>query len=592
MQHLKSLNKYFWKYRLHFFGGIVFVILSNLFAVAQPTVIRRAFDLVAANLKSAQFGSDFGSQILIFALIVLGLAMLRGFFLFLMRQTIIVMSRRVEYDQKNELYSYYQKLEPAFYKSTSTGELMARLSEDVGRVRMYVGPGIMYTTNLVIIFILIAFNMFRVSPSLACCALAPLPLLGIIIYFVNSVIQKKGEQIQQQVAHLTSYAQESYSGIRIIKSFGREHHMRQFFGNENDLYRARSLSLAKIEAVFFPAIIFLVGISTILTIYIGGQQVIAGTITAGTIAEFVIYINMLTWPIASVGSVTALIQRAAASQKRINEMLQTTAVDFEKGIAIHSFQKIEFKNVALTYPNTGITALQNLNFSISRGEKIAIIGRTGTGKTSITQLLTRLIEPSGGEIVVDGNPFALISAKSIRSLIGYAPQDVFLFSDSVKSNIAFGAPDAAEESIAAAAGMADVEKDILQLPEFYNTVIGERGVTLSGGQKQRISLARALIRQPQLLILDDVLSAVDAHTATRILRNLKESLNDSNLLVVTHRIFPEFYFDKILVLENGSVAESGTHESLLAQGKIYASLWREQQEKGEIHSAVNNSLAS
>ena len=590
MNNLTALNKYLYKYRTRLVMGIVFIACSNLFGVYAPQVVRHAVDMISSQISYYRFYSGsgldrefmklFGLSILFFGLLVVSLAILRGIFLFFMRQTIIVMSRLIEYDQKNEIFDHYQKLHLDFYKRNNTGDLMSRITEDVSRVRMYTGPAIMYTINLLVLFVMVIYTMVRVNLELTLFTVAPLPLLGYSIFYVNGMIQRKSEAIQQQLSFLTTVSQESFSGIRVIKSYVQEQFMSRYFDVECERYKTNNLALARVEAIYFPIIFLLVGLSTVLTIFIGGTQVIQGKITSGNIAEFVIYINMLTWPIASVGWVMALVQRAAASQKRIDEFLRiapeiTSPTTTETTIAGH----VEFRQVSFTYPVTGIRALKEVSFSVQKGQRIAIIGRTGSGKSTLGQLLVRLYDPDSGSILLDGRELRSLNLHALRRQIGYVSQDVFLFSDSVINNIGFGLETDAidREKVIAAAINAAVHADILQLPEQYETVVGERGVTLSGGQKQRISIARALVKDPGIVVFDDCLSAVDAQTERNILGYLDKYLNNRTTIIITHRIFTLFNFDKIIVLEDGVIAEEGNHASLMKRKGAYFELFEKQQ---------------
>ncbi len=594
MKELLYLNKYFWKYRWRFFLGILFVSLSNVFGVFPPQVIRHVFDLVKESiglyrmmgsfeLQSA-FSNTFSSIILFFAATVLCLALVQGLFMFLMRQTLIVMSRLIEFDLRNEIYAHYQNLSTAFYKRNQTGDLMSRVAEDVNRVRMYLGPVILYTINLVVMFTMVIYTMLRVNSELTFYVLLPLPILSLSIYYVNTIINKRSEAIQVQLSKLTSSAQESYSGIRVIKAYVQEDRFQGSFEHQSEDYKERSLDLARVQALFFPLMALLVGLSTILTIFIGGRAVIAGKITAGNIAEFVLYVNMLTWPVMSLGWVAALIQRAAASQKRINEFLKEVP-DIQANE--HSLEEeiqgdLVFDKVRFEYPETGIVALEDLSFELKPGQKMAIIGKTGSGKTTIAELLVRKYDVSQGHIRIDGHDIKDYQVQSLRNQIGYVPQDVFLFSETVSENIAFGKVNASEEEVKAAAKGASVHNDIMGLPMNYSTMVGERGVTLSGGQKQRISLARALIKEPNLILLDDCLSAVDANTEQAILDYLDSFLAEKTAIIITHRIFTLLEFDKILVLDGGKLLESGTHDTLLAKRGAYYELFQKQRLKPEI----------
>jgi len=508
------------------------------------------------------------------------LALLRGFFLFLMRQTIIVMSRFIEYDQKNEVYAHYQQLDTAFYKSHSTGDLMNRIAEDVSRVRMFTGPAIMYLANLVAVISLSVFFMLKRDAELTLYVLAPLPILAITIYYVNNTINKKSEKIQESLSDLTTNAQETYSGIRVIKSFVQEKAMLGFFSKNSEEYKKNAIALAKVEAIYFPSITFLIGLSTLFTIMIGGLYYINGhQIGINTIVEFVMYINMLTFPVSAIGLTASMIQRAAASQKRINEFLHTKPEIHDKrnALDVSLDGNFVFEQVNFVYPHTGIRALKEFNLNISRGEKIAIVGRTGSGKSTIAQLLLRMYDPTDGRILAGKTDIRDISLKRLREQISYVPQDVFLFSETVANNIAFGFDQVSFPLIEKAAMRAVIDKEIKNFHEGYETMVGERGVTLSGGQKQRISIARALLKDPALLILDDCLSAVDARTENEIIDHLNEYLGDKTAIIITHRIFSLFQFDRIIVLEEGAIVEEGTHQSLLARNGYYASLYARQQ---------------
>ena len=514
---------------------------------------------------------------------ILILAVLRGFFMFLMRQTIIVMSRHIEYDQKNEVFQHYQQLDTAFYRTHSTGDLMSRIAEDVSRVRMFTGPAIMYLVNLVAVISFSLFFMFKRDAELTLYVLAPLPILAITIYYVNTIINKRSEHIQALLADLTTNAQESYSGIRVIKSFVQENAMLGFFKRNSEEYRRNAIGLAKVEAIYFPSMTLLIGLSTLLTIMIGGIHHIYNPdkTSLPLIIEFVIYINMLTFPVFAIGWTASMIQRAAASQKRLNEFLQTEPGiqnDFApKKIALQG--NISFKNVDFTYPHTGIEALKSFTLEISKGNKIAIIGRTGSGKSTIAQLLLRMYDVTNGNIEFDGLDVRQLDLKELREQISYVPQDVFLFSDSVSNNIRFGLKNGKEGEVFQAARQASVDKEIESFSQKYGTLIGERGVTLSGGQKQRISIARALIKEPNLVIFDDCLSAVDARTEKEIIGNLYDYLKDKTAIIITHRIFSLFHFDKIVVLDEGEIVEQGTHDELLALNGYYTTLYARQQEQ-------------
>ncbi len=606
MKQLKALNKYFWKYRIRLSIGIVFVFLSNYFNVLSPQVTGFVIDFVEKSLNLSDYrppktppkydilvqkfihtvensGYSLASVVALCGITILGLALLRGFFLFLMRQTIIVMSRHIEFDQKNEIYRHYQKLDTAFFKSHNTGDLMNRISEDVSRVRMFTGPAIMYLANLIAVISLSVFFMLKRNVELTLYVLAPLPLLAITIYFVNNIINKRSERIQALLSDLTTNAQESYSGIRVIKSFVQERAMLGFFSKNSEDYRKNAVGLAKVEAIYFPSITLLIGLSTLLTIMIGGLYYIYGDRNIGidAIVEFVMYINMLTFPVSAIGLTASMIQRAAASQRRINEFLLTDPAIREPDDAEHIKLQgdISFHNVNFIYPHTGIHALKNFDLEIKRGEKVAIVGRTGSGKSTIAQLLLRMYDPTEGEIKLDGIDIRKIGVKTLREQISYVPQDVFLFSDTVENNILFGMKEGGKEDVLQAATQASVQKEIESFPEQYDTMIGERGVTLSGGQKQRISIARALVKDPNLVVFDDCLSAVDAKTEQEILSSLYEYLKEKTAIIITHRIFSLFNFDKIVVLKDGEIVEEGTHSELIDANGYYAGLYARQQEQ-------------
>jgi len=587
MKELAYLNKFFYKYRWRLVPGIVFVIISNLFGVLPAQVIRIAFDLVNENISIFRLFNGFDRQqlvyeifnygLLLFGSIVLLLALLRGLFLFFMRQTIILMSRHIEYDLKNEIYQHYQSLSMSFYRRNNTGDLMSRVTEDVSRVRMYIGPAIMYTINTAVLFLLIIWAMVSVNLKLAVYCLLPLPVLALTIYFVNTLINKRSEKIQEQLSNLASFVQETFSGIRVIKAYGREKDVRGKFAAESETYKTSSMSLVQVQALFYPMMLLLVGLSTIITVYIGGIEVMKGTITSGNIAEFIIYVNQLTFPVTSLGWVTSLVQRAAASQKRINEFLHTKPEIVSPTENAYDIKgDIKFEKVSFTYPDTGIQALRNISFEVKSGELLAIIGRTGSGKSTIANLIMRMYDTSGGEIRIDNVPLGALNLNDYRRQIGFVPQEVFLFSDTIYNNIAFGLDETKPGQVEQAAKDAAVYQNIAGFEDGFETFIGERGITLSGGQKQRVSIARAIIKEPRILIFDDCLSAVDTKTEEEILNNLSRVMEGRTSIIIAHRISTIKNADRIIVMDAGEIVEQGTHASLLESHGIYFELYEKQ----------------
>ncbi|HYH57511.1 MAG TPA: ABC transporter ATP-binding protein [Anseongella sp.] len=587
MKALAHLNKYLYKYRFRLILGIVFVAVSNIFAIIPAQIIRMAFDLVNENIGMLQLYREsglqpaaydiFGGIVLLFGALVLLMYLLRGLFLFFMRQTIIVVSRLIEYDLKNEIYNHYQELSLAFYRRNNTGDLMNRITEDVSRVRMYLGPAIMYSINTIVLFLLVIITMLSINIKLTIFAILPLPVLAIVIYLVNSRIHRKSELIQEQLSTISTFVQETFAGIRIMKAYVREKQTRQDFRRESEEYMERSVSLAKLQAFFFPAIILLVGISILLTVYIGGIEVSRGRVTTGNIAEFIIYIGQLTFPMMALGWVSSIIQRAAASQKRINEFLHTRPEIISPGGPEEPVEgNIEFRNVSFTYPDTGIKALDNVSFKVRKGEFLAIIGHTGSGKSTIVNLIGRMYDVSSGTVLIDGRDIREYNLASLRRAIAFVPQEVFLFSDTIKNNIGFGLDEFNDEEIEAAARNASIYDNILQFPDKFETKTGERGITLSGGQKQRTAIARAIVKQPAVLVFDDSLSAVDTKTEEDILKNLGKIMQGRTSIVISHRVSTIKNAGHILVLEQGRIAESGTHKALLAAGGIYTQLYEKQ----------------
>jgi ATP-binding cassette subfamily B multidrug efflux pump len=584
---LAYLNKYLFKYKYHLILGTLFIIIANYFSIIPAVLVRYSFDLLKVNYELFKLFNGFDLQtdayalfaksIWILGILILTSALLRGIFMFFMRQTIIVMSRIIEYDLKNEIFEHYQSLPLSFYRKNNTGDLMNRISEDVSKVRMYFGPAIMYGITLLTLFLMVIPFMFSINFKLTIYSLIPLPILSLSIYLVNNIIHKRSEKIQESLSNLSTFVQEAFSGIRVIKAFDREEDVNLQFEKESTDYKNKSLKLAFVQAVFFPLIMSLIGLSVILTIYIGGVEVFNGSISTGVIAEFIIYVNLLTWPVAALGWITSIIQQAAASQKRINEFLETkTDIISTENLEKNLEGTIEFKNVDFIYPDSGIHALKNISFKVNQGESVAIIGNTGAGKSTLANLICRMYDISSGSLKIDGQSIQRYNLSCLRSQIGFVPQDVFLFSDSIRNNIAFGNPDMNEEKIIQAAKDADLLNNIADLPNGFDTRVGERGITLSGGQKQRVSIARAVAREPKILILDDALSAVDTKTENTILEAMTKIMKGRTSLIISHRVSSAKLASKIIVLLNGSIIEQGSHEDLLEKNGAYKGIYDQQ----------------
>jgi ATP-binding cassette subfamily B protein len=593
MKELRYLNKYLLKYKGLLIWGLIFVIISTWFQIYPAQLVRYAIDIIADNLKvynsykgtgvGESFFAILASAVFFIGALYLVMALLRGIFLYFVRQTLIVMSRHVEYDLKNDIFEHYESLPLSFYRRNNTGDLMNRISEDVGRVRMYLGPSIMYGLQLVTLFVMLIPIMFSISPVLTLYALIPLPLLSFGIFYVNNIVEHRSEEIQKSQSRLSTFVQEAFSGIRVLKSFTREPQSTKNFAKESNAYKEQSMKLTSVQSFFFPLITGLIGLSTILTVYAGSLEVMKGTLTFGNIAEFIIYVNMLTWPVASLGWTTSLVQRAEASQKRINEFLKTkTDIVSEKNLVTDIKGKVTFDNVSFTYPDTGIRALKQITFDLHPGQSLAVIGTTGSGKSTISNLITRLYDVSGGQLLIDDVPIRDYELVSLRSQMGVVPQDVFLFSDTIYNNIAFGLKQPDEEKILQAARDADVYDNIVNFPQGFNTRVGERGITLSGGQKQRVSIARAVVREPKILILDDALSAVDTRTEHAILNAMKKIMHGRTSIIISHRVSSARLANKIIVLDDGLIVEEGTHESLLHKGGVYAELYEKQTQIDEV----------
>ena len=573
MNDLSSLNSYFIKYKWHFLGGILFVSLSTIFGTYQGIIVRKSTNKIVSIIGHQ---ATFDSKVFVeFALLIIGLAITSGLFMFLMRQTIIVMSRHIEYDQKNQIYSHYQSLDANFYKQQTTGDLMNRISEDVSKVRMYTGPAIMYIANTIVTSITILIFMLQVNYTLTLLVFFPLPILSFLIYKVSDLINKQSTSVQQELSKLTSQAQETFAAIRVIKAYNRELFFSDQMQQKNERYKKISLKLTAIESLFAPVMALMIGLSVLMTIWYGGKLVIANKIEPGNITEFILYVFRLTWPFASLGWITSLVQRAKASQKRINEFLNTKPIVTNSNFSIYPIiGDITFKNVSFVYPENQIKALENISFQLKSGQTLGITGLVGSGKSSILNLLTRQYDASEGEILIDNKNIKYHNLQLLRKNCGIVPQEVFLFSDTIYNNIAFGGQEklVTQSEVELAAKQAGVYDNIVSFPEQFETIVGERGVTLSGGQKQRISIARAIINKPKLLIFDDCLSAVDSETEALILSNLKNEMKDKSSIIVSHRISSLKHADVIIYMNGGKIIETGTHDQLMALKKNYFQL--------------------
>ena len=587
MGALSHINQYFWKYKWLLVLGILFTLFSNFFGVFPAQLVRYALDLVTETIDiyflfkgfslQKAFYEIFGFTLFFYGGLIILMAIMKGVFLFLVRQTLIVMSRHIEFELKNEIYTHYQTLPLSFYRQQYTGDLMARISEDVGKVRMYVGPSMMYGLNLITVFILVIYAMWQVNQKLMWYVLMPLPILSLSIYYVNSLIIRKSEEIQAALSQISTFAQEAFSGIRVLKSFVREKKSLESFTEASSAYRAKSLGLVKVDSLFTPLIALLVGFSTILVVYIGSKEVIAGRMTVGNITEFIMYVFMLTWPVTALGWTSSQIQRAAASQKRINEFLEAKSeLTLGKQIRQEILGNWEFTDVSFAYPGSERLVLENVNLTIAAGESVALLGQTGSGKSTVALLMARFYDPSSGEILLDGISLRDWDIAWVRSFVGFVPQDVFLFSTSISENIRFGNDTLTQDAIEVAAKQADVYDNIMEFPDQFETILGERGITLSGGQKQRVSIARALAKNPTMLILDDCLSAVDTHTEHTILENLKRVTQGKSSLIISHRVSSARLANRIFVLSDGAIVESGSHESLMNRKELYFELYQQQ----------------
>lgn len=585
MKELQYLNKYFIKYKYRFLLGIIITTIAQIFMLFTPKLISKSFKAIE-DFNNQNISSEIiKGQLIENILLIVGTSLVAGVLTFLMRQTLIVMSRHVEFDLKNEVFKHYEVLDQNFYKRNRTGDLMNRISEDISRIRMYVGPAVMYTINTLIRFTVVIIYMYNVSPRLTLYTILPLPILSYIIFKLSKEINKRSTIFQQYLSKVSSFTQEIFSGIRVVKAYSLE---KQHQDNMIDLAnesKTKSMDLAKVQSLFGPLMIALIGISNLVVIYFGGVMYINGSIESiGTIAEFILYVNMLTWPVASIGWVSSLVQEAEASQKRINEFLKIEPEIKNKATNRTEIKgNIEFKNVSFTYDDTNIQALENISFTVKKGETLAILGKTGSGKSTILSLITRLYDVKEGKITIDGNQIDNVNLFDLRNSIGIVPQDAFLFSDSIKNNIKFGKENATDDEIIKVAQQAVVHENIIQFNKQYETILGERGITLSGGQKQRVSIARAIIKNPKILLFDDCLSAVDTETEEQILNNLFEISKDKTTIIVSHRVSSAKNADKIIILEDGKIIQEGSHNQLVNQEGYYAELYLKQLSEKELN---------
>ena len=585
MKELRYLNKYFVKYKYSFLLGIIFTIIAQIFMLFTPKLISKSFKVIEAFAKDKTVSKAMIQEELISnILLIIATTIIAGFLTFLMRQTLIVMSRHIEFDLKNEVFRQYENLSQNFYKQNRTGDLMNRISEDVSKVRMYVGPAVMYTINTAIRFTIVIVYMYNVSPTLTLYTLLPLPLLSFAIFKLSSEINKRSTIFQQYLSKVSSFSQEIFSGIRVIKAYSLENQHQENMVNLANESKSKSLNLAKVQSLFGPLMLALIGISNLVVIYFGGLMYIDGTIkNIGTIAEFILYVNMLTWPVASLGWVSSMVQEAEASQKRLNEFLKIEPEIKNKNENKSIIEgSISFENVSYTYEDTNIKALRNISFTVTKGETLAILGKTGSGKSTILSLISRMYDVSEGKINIDKNEISSINLFDLRNSIGIVPQDAFLFSDSIKNNIMFGKEDATDEQVQAAAKSAVVHDNIMGFNKQYETVLGERGITLSGGQKQRVSIARAIIKNPPILLFDDCLSAVDTQTEEAILNNLNEICKDKTTIIVSHRVSSAKNADKIIIMDNGQIIQQGSHNQLINQEGYYSALYLKQLSEKEL----------